>query len=138
MGEDMNRRHTIDAMKAMDPTDSGKVTFQMFRNWLVDTRDGRHWTDFLVLAEGQVQAIRDLAYDTEEFCQLEQAGTGQSESRCARVETPFNLAQDDGSNNISVGRAGIDVRTTERTCGSEAAFEGVQGNSCRQCEGDSG
>lgn len=73
MGEDMNRRHMIDAMKTMDPTDSGKVTFEMFRNWLVDTRDGRHWTDFLVLAEGQVQAIRDLAFDTEEFCQLEKA-----------------------------------------------------------------
>eukprot|EP01044_Picomonas_judraskeda_P008528 COSAG03_NODE_980_length_5128_cov_1.552197_4_plen_512_part_00 len=73
MGQEMNRRHLIDAMKAMDPTGSGKVTFQMFRNWLVDTRDGRHWTDFLVLAEGQVQAIRDLAFDTEEFCMLEEA-----------------------------------------------------------------
>lgn len=73
MGEDLNRRHMVNAMKAMDPTDSGKVTFQMFRNWLVDTRDGRHWTDFLVLAEGQVQAIRDLAFDTEEFRRLEEA-----------------------------------------------------------------
>jgi hypothetical protein len=70
LGNDLNRRHLIDAMKAMDPTGSGKVTFQMFRNWLVDTRDGRHWTDFLVLAEGQVQAIRDLACDTKEFTEL--------------------------------------------------------------------
>lgn len=73
MGTEMNRRHLMDAMKSMDPTGSGKVTFQMFRNWLVDTRDGRHWTDFLVLAEGQVQAIRDLAFDTPEFVELETA-----------------------------------------------------------------
>ena len=30
----------------------------MFKNWLLDTKDGRHWGDFLVLPEGAVTALR--------------------------------------------------------------------------------
>ena len=74
MGTELNRRHLIDAMRAMDPTNSGEVTFEMFRNWLVDTRDGRHWADFLVLPEGAVAAIRELADISGSLDALEGSG----------------------------------------------------------------
>ena len=61
MGADLKRRHLLDAMKQMDPTNSGQVTFDMFKNWLVETAAGRHWTDFLVLPEGAVAAIHEEA-----------------------------------------------------------------------------
>jgi hypothetical protein len=47
----------------MDPTSSGAVTFDMFKNWLVDSKDGRVWSDFLVLPEGAVAAMRWSASD---------------------------------------------------------------------------
>eukprot|EP01047_Picozoa_sp_COSAG01_P006707 COSAG01_NODE_246_length_20450_cov_195.166822_20_plen_115_part_00 len=47
----------------MDPTSSGAVTFDMFKNWLVDSKDGRVWSDFLVLPEGAVAAMRWSAID---------------------------------------------------------------------------
>ena len=43
-------------MKAMDPTDTGDVSYEMFRNWMLDI--DAHWADFLVLPEGIVRAIR--------------------------------------------------------------------------------
>lgn len=63
MGQGLKRRHLIDAMKAMDPTNSGEVTFDMFKNWLIDSKEGRHWSDFLVLPEGAVAALQRKAAD---------------------------------------------------------------------------
>ena len=45
----------VDVMKYMDPLGKGEVTFEMFRNWLIDT--GGHWSDLLVLPEGSVAVI---------------------------------------------------------------------------------
>ena len=59
MGRSMKRRHLVDAMSEMDPDNTNEVTFDMFRNWLVDT--GRHWSDLLVLPEGSVCSIREKA-----------------------------------------------------------------------------
>ena len=59
MGQSMKRRHLVDAMSVMDPENTGDVTFDMFKNWLIDT--GRHWSDLLVLPEGSVSAVRDTA-----------------------------------------------------------------------------
>jgi hypothetical protein len=51
----------LDAMRAMDPSDTGEVGFDAFKNWLVDTKEGRHWSDFLVLPEGAVAVVRQRA-----------------------------------------------------------------------------
>ena len=61
MGQGLKKRHLLDAMKAMDPAGTGEVSFESFKNWLVDTQDGRHWSDFLVLPEGAVAAVRRQA-----------------------------------------------------------------------------
>jgi Ca2+-binding EF-hand superfamily protein len=61
MGQGLKKRHLLDAMKAMDPTDTGEVDFESFKNWLIDTKEGRHWSDFLVLPEGAVAAVRRRA-----------------------------------------------------------------------------
>lgn len=56
LGKRMKKRHLVDAMKAMDPEKTDRVTFDMFRNWLLDA--GRHWSELLVLPEASVLAIR--------------------------------------------------------------------------------
>ena len=43
MGQGLKKRHLLDAMKAMDPGDTGEVNFESFKNWLIDTKEGRHW-----------------------------------------------------------------------------------------------
>jgi Ca2+-binding EF-hand superfamily protein/CRP-like cAMP-binding protein len=55
MGNQLNRRHLLDAMKVMDPGRTGLVSFTMFRQWLLDV--GHHWSDMIVIPEGQVMAI---------------------------------------------------------------------------------
>lgn len=72
MGQALKKRHLLDAMRAMDPTDTGEVDFESFKNWLIDTKEGRHWSDFLVLPEGCVVAVRRRAID--EGLLPEQAG----------------------------------------------------------------
>ena len=56
MGHSVKRRHLVDAMKAMDPEGTGEVSFDMFKNWLIDT--GRHWADLLVMPEGSIAEVR--------------------------------------------------------------------------------
>ena len=63
MGQGLKKRHLLDAMRAMDPTDTGEVDFESFKNWLIDTKEGRHWSDFLVLPEGAVAAVRRRAFN---------------------------------------------------------------------------
>jgi Ca2+-binding EF-hand superfamily protein len=65
MGQGLKRRHLVGAMKAMDPTNSGEVTFHMFKNWHIDSKEGRHWSDFLVLPEGAVAALQQKAKDDQ-------------------------------------------------------------------------
>ena len=43
--------------RQMDPDQTDHVTFEMFRNWIMDA--GRHWSDLMVLPEGVVFAIRE-------------------------------------------------------------------------------
>ena len=43
MGQGLQRRHLLDAMEAMDPAGTGEITFDMFKNWLIDSKDGRQW-----------------------------------------------------------------------------------------------
>eukprot|EP01050_Picozoa_sp_SAG11_P002008 SAG11_NODE_97_length_16960_cov_22.407405_2_plen_786_part_00 len=57
--EKMDKRHLIDAMEALDPEGIDQVTFDQFRMWLFDA--GHHWSDLIVLPEGQVLAIRRAA-----------------------------------------------------------------------------
>ena len=61
MGQGLKRRHLLDAMAAMDPASTGEVTFDMFKNWLIDSKDGRSWYDFLILPESAVFAMRRKA-----------------------------------------------------------------------------
>jgi Ca2+-binding EF-hand superfamily protein len=91
MGQGLKRRHLIDAMKAMDPTDSGEVTFDMFKNWLIDSKEGRHWSDFLVLPEGAVAALQQKA--AAEKLLPPSGGPAQEWKRLAVSATPlFNPA----------------------------------------------
>lgn len=59
LGHAIRPRDLVDVMKDMDPEGTGKVTFEMFRNWLLDA--GHHWSDMIVLPEGSVTAVRQKA-----------------------------------------------------------------------------
>eukprot|EP01043_Picozoa_sp_COSAG02_P015937 COSAG02_NODE_691_length_18445_cov_23.541099_2_plen_929_part_00 len=59
LGRAVKRRDIIDAMQYMDPLDTGEVSYQMFRNWMLDTN--LHWASLLVLPEGTVETIRQTA-----------------------------------------------------------------------------
>ena len=61
----LQRRHLVDAMAAMDPANTGQVTFDMFKNWLIDSKDGRKWYDFLVLPESAIFAMRRKAAEDD-------------------------------------------------------------------------
>lgn len=64
MGQ-LQRRHLVDAMAAMDPANTGQVTFDMFKNWVIDSKDGRKWYDFLVLPESAIFAMQRKAAEDD-------------------------------------------------------------------------
>eukprot|EP01043_Picozoa_sp_COSAG02_P026946 COSAG02_NODE_1567_length_11900_cov_6.050250_11_plen_848_part_00 len=59
LGHAIRPRDLVDVMKTMDPGGTGKVTFERFRDWLLDTR--YQWSDMIVLPEGSVAAVRQKA-----------------------------------------------------------------------------
>jgi Ca2+-binding EF-hand superfamily protein len=63
LGHALRPRDLVDAMRHMDPEGTGEVTFEMFRDWLLDT--GHHWSDLIVLPEGSVAAVRQKAEQLE-------------------------------------------------------------------------
>ena len=63
LGHALRPRDLVDAMSHMDPEGTGEVTFEMFRDWLLDT--GHHWSDLIVLPEGSVAAVRQKAEQLE-------------------------------------------------------------------------
>ena len=98
MGKSLKRRHLLDVMQVMDPTGSGEVTFDMFKNWLVDSKEHRAWFDFLVLPESVVKAIRRKADDEGILPSLEGLASAEAAEvqwvrsvKASRSNSPLSL-----------------------------------------------